>query len=192
MSTFVYYGPENQDGRSQYGIKHGDFGVQEGFGIAETHAAAKVAAESLAATRGMTVQELTSRGTRRAATPSAWAAQENAIAAMQAAVCKGGAFSGTAVNALPALSAQNIAMGRLADWLTDEPVGTPGVFAASAAAAKPLAAGEAAAFVIVSAGGQLIAMTVEEAFSRHLRETVEGVEWHANSGARAVASRITL
>ena len=81
-----------------------------------------------------------------------------------------------------------VAAGKLASWLTTEDAGAPGVFRASTAVVS--AWPETHSFVIVNDGTGLAAVTLKEAYERHLRETSVGVEWHRDSGVSVIAGVI--
>lgn len=169
-----------------YGYGHGRRG-HNGLGLIEIGAedtleGATAAAQNLGSEHGLPVEAILPRP--RVPRPSQGAGPRLDVGALRAkqlaALSYGGDFEGEPVNEPLPLSEANLAMGKLGEWLTDEPAGAPGVVAATRAVADLIREHDRADFVVVMYDGAPTALTYEEAYARHLRE-IAG-EWHPNDG----------
>lgn len=185
--TWFHASPDEQ-GCYSYGI--GEKGYRgmglRTLGTATSAAAAKAEADALGAQHDLPVQPMARRPKPK---PKAVAQSSAAIEEKwTAAVCKGAAFEGAQSAEPIVMSEQNLAMGKLGDWLTAESAGKPGVFRCSAAvAAQPQGQYK---YIIVRYRGELAAVTLEEAYTHCLRETTEGVGWHRKMGWHAFENKV--
>lgn len=205
--AFAFYstqGHENYDGNPPFDYlkrpwSH-DAGIQfaDGRMILESiktadrgdFSGAKSRAQALGAEHGVTeIREFTVVPRSARAFGSFYRSPKQSRPSKDGSVCCGLPFDGEKSTAPISVSEETVATGILGSWVTTEAPGQ-GVFRASQNVVDQLRSGESTGFVIVKYEGSLLAVTIEEAYERHLRETTDGVEWHpTKSGMSAVMAR---